>query len=272
MNGAYWVELLGVTFSGRGSDGIGFTRLIDWYGLPGARGDLDEIAGAHGSFQRTVLLRESPVITVEGAIHAPSRLELEELRDGLTNVLAGTGLMRVSDESGTWQRVVDVERVNFEDVSSGARAMTVVVDVTAADPVRYSEVLTAGPVGVPVWEGGVELPAAFPWAFGDYDAGSVEIDNFGTLDLFPKMILTGSASSVVVHGGPRRLSFGAFDGELVFDSRSRRAVLNGVDVTRRLVLREWPVLAAGESAVFRFDSVGASADLELLLEYQIGVW
>lgn len=96
--------------------------------------------------------------------------------------------------------------------------------------------------------------------------------NDGAVPVYPAVVVQGSASSITVVGGPRRLGFGAFDGVLRFDSADRRGFLNGGEVTRRMTRRDWPVVPAGESHDFYFSAVDPSPDLSLTVEYRIGAW
>lgn len=187
-------------------------------------------------------------------------------------------LMRVCDDTGVWSRMVEAVMLTPDERWNRPR-VPFQIDLIAPDPVRYSDPLTVGPVGLPVREGGLVLPAAFPWDFGKSIRPVGTLANTGALPIYPRMILSSStpggvasAGGVVVHGGPQWLSFGAFSGTLVFDSLERRAWLNGVDVTRDVIRRDWPAVPAGVSADFFFVADDPSPDLVLTVEYRIGVW
>jgi hypothetical protein len=273
------VEICGLGFSGSEipEGGLTFSELIDWDGVPGTRGDSDPIPSANGSYQRTSIVRMSRAISVNAAILADSPEEYIRVRQRV-EALPAQGEMRADLGDGYWSRHVEVQAIKIPDARAGAET-EFTIDLIAPDPVRYSEMLTVGPVGLPVREGGLVLPAAFPWNFGKSIRPVGTVANTGALPIYPRMILSSSipdgdahADGVTVHGGPQRVSFGAFSGTLIFDSRDRRAWLNGVDVTRQVIRRDWPVVAPGVSADFFFVADEPSPDLVLTVEYRIGVW
>lgn len=268
----HWVELGGVLLSATGEGGAGFSRLVGWYGLPAGRGGGDAVVGSHGSFDRDVIWREPAAISVEGSLWSQDRAVLDEMRHRVLQAWAGPVLMRVADETGVWERRVEVDSVSLPDLRGGAWALPFVVDVLAPDPVRYREKATLGPAGLPVRSGGLLLPEIFPWDLGTSELSKLRVVNDGSLPLFPALTVTGEAASLVLHGGPRRVEFGALDGTLVVDNRQRRAWLNGADVTRALVRRDWHVVPAGAVQEFFFAAVGASPETSLVVEYRIGAW
>lgn len=266
------VEVNGVGFSGSHvpEAGLVYSRLVDWDGRPSARGGGDSIPGGQGVFPRSEELRDSRAVSVEAAIVADSTDEYFAVKRRVES-MPMFGEMRVNQGDGYWTRQVEVEQINIPDAFTMTET-PFTIDLIAPDPVRYSELLTAGPAGLPVQVGGLILPSAFPWDFGTSTRPVATVVNEGSVPILPRVIMQGAADSVTVHGGPRSLEFGAFSGELVFDSRERRAWRNGVDVTRDLLRRDWPVVAAGESADFFFEAEDPSSDLALTVEYRIGVW
>lgn len=256
-----------------GLDGVvTFSSITGWYGVPDGRGGNDAIPGAHGSFKRADVWRESRAVTIVGALHTGSRSEAESERDHLTAAWATADLITVVDETGAWSTAVEVDRVGFQDRGAWSPQIPLTIDLVAPDPVRYRDWVTAGPAGLPVQEGGLVLPSAFPWDFGTSTRPVAVAVNDGSVPVLPRITVTGSADSIIVHGGPRRLEYGSFSGVLVFDAVQRRAFLNGIDVTRLLIRRDWPMVPAGVSQDFYFSAVNPSTDISLIVEYQIGVW
>lgn len=251
---------------------VTFSDLTGWYGVPDARGSVDPIPGGHGSFKRVDVWRESLAVSIAGSLHTLSRDAAERRRDELTAVWEAADTITVVDETGSWSTAAEVERVTFQDRGAWSPEIPFTIDLIAPDPVRYSELLTVGPVGLPVREGGLVLPSAFPWNFGTATRPVATVANPGSLPILPRMILQGAADGVTVHGGPWRVSYGTFAGTLVFDSLERRAWLNGVDVTRQVIRRDWPVVDPGVSSDFYFVATAPSPDLALTVEYRIGVW
>lgn len=273
-----WAEIGGVRLHGAPPDsskpfrGLMLSSLTGWRGLPAARGGSDSIPGAHGTFQGSNVLRAERSMLLRGAAITDSAGETAELLAVLESATAGRLVsLRVADDTGVWARQVRVENMT-PAVQWNRQRVVFDLDLVAPDPVRYSDVLTVGPVGLPSQIGGLFLSATLPWDLGVSVQAIAEVVNAGELPLYPRLILSGSADSVEVKVGPRTLSFGAFAGELVFDCRDRRAFLNGGDVTRGLILRNWAAVPAGETWGAHFSAVNGSADISLQAEYQIGVW
>lgn len=265
-----FVEYAGVRFEGSSFAELTYSDLAGWDGIPEGRGGGDSIPGGHGVYARTEVLRESRAIVLTANLIADSAERFFELKRML-EALPPVGELRVDQGDGAWSRQVEIQHMPIPDFHT--RTITeFTIDMIAPDPVRYSDVLPFGPVGLPVLEGGLFLPASLPWDLGVADLQVAEVTNAGSLPMHPVVTLQGSASSVVVHGGPRVLSFGAFEGTLVLDSLQRRAFLNGADVTRQLVQRGWFLLPPGETHGFSFEAVAPSPGLYMSGEYRIGVW
>lgn len=273
------VEICGVGFSGSSApeSGLIYQELKDWDGRPDARGGGESIPGANGVFPRTVEARESRAISVKAAIVTDSTDEYFATKYRVEN-MPMFGEMRVDQGDGVWTRDVEIDSISIPDAHT--RTWTpFTIDLIAPDPCKYRDWVTSGPAGLPTHEGGLILPSAFPWHFGTSDRPVATVLNDGALPVLPRMILqssvpggVASADGVVVRGGPRRLEFGAFSGVLAFDSEQRRAWLNGVDVTRQIIRREWPVVPAGSSQDFYFEAADPSPDLSLLVKYRTGAW
>lgn len=270
-----WAEIGGVTLAGGPGEmaefrGLMLSRLIGWRGLSGARGDGGGIPGANGAFPLDEILREPRSMELRGAAVAGSANEASVMLELLETVCAdGPVALRVSDATGIWSRSVEVEVMIPADAWNRS-TVPFTLDLLAPDPYRYRDAVTVGPVGLPVREGGLVLPSAFPWNFGTSVIPVLTLDNVGTVPILPIVRVRGAASGVVVYGGPRRVEFGAFDGELVIDNRSRRVWLNGVDVTIQLVRRDWQAVPAGAVQDFYFQAADAAADTNITVEYQIG--
>lgn len=271
------VELGGVTLHGYADMpdpfvGLAVTAVNGWRGLPGSRGDNDPIPGAHGSYEADVLLRESRSIEVRAAAIALSESAALAMVDEVEAVLAGRPVeMWVTDAQGAWRRSVEVETVQIVGAYNRDRVQFA-IDAFAPDPRRYQAVETVGPVGLPTLDGGLILPKAFPWDFGTLNRQVATVHNRGAVPLLPVITVNGSADELIVRGGSFRMVYGEFSGTLVFDSRERRAWLNGGDVTRQMLLRGWPVVQPGETAAFDFEVVGGSPGINLTVSYEIGAW
>lgn len=271
-----WAEIGGVRLDGAPTEypyrGLMLSRISGWRGLPGARGSLDPVPGAHGAYSGPEVLRDPRSMEIRGAAIAETAGVASQLLADLESALAEKVVeLRVSDSDGVWSRMVDVEAFTPSETWNRPR-VNFTIDLIAPDPVRYRDPATLGPAGLPVREGGLVLPAEFPWDFGTSVVPSLEVVNDGAVPVLPVVTVRGAADAVVVHGGPRRVSFGQFDGELVIDSRERRAWLNGSDVTRHLTRRDWHTVAGGERAGFFFEAVDPSPNTTMTVEYRIGAW
>ena len=271
-----WADIGGFRFEGSASadpfHGGVLSGLRGWRGLPGARGDAVSIPGAHGTFDRTNIFREGRSMELRGGLVADTPLASAQLLDALeAAVAAGPVVLRVSDATGVWEREVEVLNLTTGERWIDAR-FPVTLDLYAPDPVRYRQVVTLGPVGLPEREGGLTLPAAFPWYFGTSTKPEEVVVNDGQVSVFPTSVIRGSGSAVAVRGGARELSFGSFSGELVLDSRSRRAWLNGSDVTKDLLRRDWHEVGAGETQAFSMEVAAAGQGTTLTVEYRVGAW
>ena len=173
-----YIELFGVTLSGakHPHEGLYWTDLEGWWGLPGLKSDSDSIPGAHGKFSRDELYREDRVITLVGHVLTKSSAGLVSTRHRLEAALAaGYGQMRVTTDSyGSWSRMVEIDTLNI-DPDHGREWTKFTVDMVAPDPFRYQDPIWLGPVGLPVREGGLILPKAFPWWFGVRTGGTLDI-------------------------------------------------------------------------------------------------
>lgn len=267
-----YVEICGIRFSDDSwpEDGLIYRELRDWDGVADARGDADAIPGRHGRYARTSVVRDSRVISVEAAIVADSDAEFHAVKRRV-EAIPSLGVMRVDDGDGYWCRDVEVARVTIPD-RRWKTFTPFTIDLVAPDPVRYRDPVVLGPVGVPVRSGGLVLPAAPPWDLGTSVRPVAQVVNDGTVPVLPIVRVQGSGSSLTVQGGPRRIEIGPFSGELTIDSRERRAWLDGREITRQLVRRDWHEVPAGAAHDFYFTGTGLHSDTVLTVEYRIGVW
>lgn len=273
MSEVFALQLGGLSFEGgAGNDGYYVRSIIGWDELPDARGSFDAIPGADGSFPPEEVFRESRVITIGGVMSAGTRLEVEVLRARMMAALKGRATLRVSDELGTLSSDVRVDKVRPDNEGTWQTWIDFTIDLEAPDSIRYRDPVVLGPIGLPVRSGGLVLPSAFPWNFGTSIRPLVTVDNSGKVPTFPIVRVQGSASGITVHGGPRRIEFGAFAGELVIDNRARRVWLNGGEVTRQLIRRDWQSVPAESSQDFFFEASDAAPDTSMTVEYRIGAW
>lgn len=274
-----WVELFGVTLAGshRPDSGLIWSEVEGWSGLTDGRGEGDAIPGAHGSFPRSRVWRESRQITLKGAIYADDNAGLIAARERLEAALfAGVGTMTVATPAGgSWSREVEIDTLEIDD-DHGRHMTRFVVDMIAPDPRRYGPLMTVGPVGLPTSTGGVRLPQRFPWNFGSTtEAARLFVENAGLVDLSPAFAIAGGFSRVTVRdittGARMRLDREVHEGEtLVFDARSRRATIGASEVTRWMTARQWPVIGPGNTHEYRFEVDGRVGDPMMTAQFRIG--
>lgn len=244
-------------------------QIKDWDGVTGLRGSSDPIPGSTGSYPREGEVRESRIISIKGTVVADDIEQYHRARSAL-EAIPMVGEMRFDSGDGVWVRRVEVKAINVDD-HRGSSVTGFTVDLEAHDPNRYRDATRLGPYGLPVRSGGLRLPRRFPWNFGVSTAQVAQVENTGTIPTYPKITVSGKSAGVTVRVGPRRLSFGAFQGDLVFDCRDRRAFLDGVDVTRRMVRREWAAVPAGAVWDVSHEHTSPAADTSMSVEFQIGV-
>lgn len=276
-----YIELFGATLAGvkRPDQGLYWTDLTGWWGLPDLRGETDDKPGTHGRFVRTQYLRSSRVLTLTGHILAGSNRELMAVRDRLESKLAeGYGLMRVvTSEYGAWDRMVEIDTLDIEP-DHGKHYVKFTVDMVAPDPRRYGPEQLVGPVDLPVSTGGVNLPQRMPWNFGSTTQESrLIVSNGGAIPVYPTILVSGGFDSVTVVDitGGRRLSlqWPIPAGEtLALDSGARRATMGVSDITRWMTNRQWFEILPGDTHEFRFEALGPIDSPQMWARFKIGAW
>ena len=280
-NSIAYIELFGVTLSGarRPDQGLYWTDLKGWWGLPDLRGETDSIPGSHGRFPRVEHLRDSRAITLTGHILTKSGSSFMAARDRLEAALSASyGPMTVvTNTYGSWERMVEVDTLDI-DPDYGKEYTKFTVDMVALDPRRYGPTQMLGPVGLPVTEGGVRLPQRMPWNFGSVTPESrLVITNTGSIPINPLIRISGGFEVVSVYdvtaGRRLRLEWPVTQGyEVIFDSSSRRAVASGSEVTRWLTKRQWFEIQPGDTHEFRFEVVDGTGNPQMWGEYREGAW
>lgn len=257
-NRTAYIELFGITLSGvrKPDQGLYWTDLSGWWGLPDLRGKTDLIPGEHGRFHRTQYLREGRVITLTGHILASSNRELQRVRERLETALsAGVGSMVVHTNTyGSWERVVEIDTLTIEP-DHGKTHTKFTVDMLAPDPRRYSSVMEAKPSG-----------------------NSLVVSNQGLIDMHPTLIVesgieTFSGVDILEVETGRRLILppsAGFKFELILDSRGRRATSRGDVVTRYLTSRQWFTVSPGDSRTYR--ATFSSGSPSWRAEFFQGAW
>lgn len=276
-----WAEIGGVRLDGAPTEypyrGLMLSRLPGWRGLPGARGSLDPVPGAHGAYSATEVLRDPRSMEIRGAAVGETAGVASQLLGDLESALAEKVVeLRVSDTDGVWSRMVEVEAFTPAETWNRPR-VTFTIDLIAPDPLRYRDPVTVGPLGRQKVVGGLRFPGRFPWSFGQMVGDTqLEVPNAGSVPMFPVLHIAGGFSGVTVTDRTtgRTVSFGAVArGEtLTIDVKSRRASVNGRDESRRLVKRGWPVIQPESTGVFTAVYESPTGDPTLSVESCEGAW
>ena len=258
--------------------GLVLSSLTGWRGLPGARSWSDSIPGGHGSYQRRQLFREGRSMELRGGVVAESEeaaaLLLDEFEAAVGN---GYVEMRVSDATGVWSRTVEVLNLTPAERWNADR-FGFTLDLFADDPLRYRDAVLLGPVGLPVKRGGLRLPQAFPWNFGDgRELSRISVENTGSAPMFPRVIVDGGFSSLIVRDitAGRTFEYASpvpAGKRLVIDSRHSVATIDGRAVTRNATRREWFEIDKTSTHIFDFRVTDPVSTPQMWVEQKIGAW
>jgi hypothetical protein len=249
--------------------------LEGWDG-PDVRADFPEREGDHGAWPSPVYLGARP-ITLAGTIVAPSRTALETAMEQLRAAAGLTDTVLTVWESVPKQAVVR---------RSGKPLMQYVTDtvatysvmVTAADPRRYGTVLESRTTGMPASSGGLAFPVTFPITFSATGGpGQITAVNAGSFETRPVLLLAGPVVAPVVSalyadGSQRQLVYrqDLADGDvLTIDTDAHSVLLGGVSRRRFMTVSgPWPVIPAGQSVTYLFNSTAYSATATLTVQWR----
>lgn len=238
------------------SPGLFAEDISGWYGTPDSKVDVTERAsgdGAH-SVPDDAVLYASRVVTVDVAAYGPSR----ELLIGEVESIGSMThrIVTISVDDGGKQTSASGYLTSEMDESHGKRLYRGTLTIVCPDPRRYgaertfSIVPTGDAGGGLLYDDGAGyllLPIQFA---GDAPTGNyATLANDGTSTAYPIITVEGSFPSgvTITHAGGE-LAYTAPIGPgapLVLDSLTRTASVLGVDVTRALARRDFPVVAPG---------------------------
>lgn len=195
------------------------------------------------------------VITVAGTVTAPDAGTLATALEQLAAAVALTDTTLVVGEPTPRQATVR-RSAKLLVARQTDRVATYSVQVTAADPRRYSTTQQTATVGLPSTSGGLAPPLTPPLTIpATTTPGTVTASNAGTIATRPLLTLTGPVAQPVIittypDGSTRTLSYSdslATGDVLVIDTDAHTVVLNG-SVSRRRYLSlsgQWPDIPAG---------------------------
>lgn len=246
----------------------GADSLDGWYSTPDSKVESTERQSGHGAFPVTkdMVLYSARTVSFNTSAIAGDRAKVLDTLEQI-QLLAGS-IVTI--------RVVDGERDTYATgyietewkPDRWFTASTGTITIVCPDPRRYATEGTqaflspmTGADGGFMFDtdAGVVLSQPFQWA-GDTEGGNVAvIENNGTTTAYPTLTVGGYwPNGVIINTGSGQLSYGVrlYYQNLVLDSKSRTASINGVDVTRNLTSRDFPTVEPGETLRLSCNSAG----------------
>jgi hypothetical protein len=264
-----------IRFDGRegsGSDGLAISDegVEGWYSTPEFKVDLLERGGGNGAHDIPVsgIRYASRVVTLHFYALGDER---GGVLDAIDRVARSTGLpvrlRLVDDWSDTF--VQGFTRADFEagwhaDYNTGS--LTVECPRPERLGWRLNRVQLFGarvkPGGLSFGDGGAGLVFPLQFTDGGDDGGVDSIVNAGSFESYPLISVTGSFSSgiLIQHDqGALEWSGNIGGSPLILDCspRAHTATMGGVDVSRNLKRRDFPVIPADGSVSLRVMSAGS---------------
>lgn len=247
-----------VHVSGRRSDISvnGQDFLEGWYSTPDEKVESTERQAGHGAHAVTadMVLYSARTVEVNLAALGNDRAATLAITERVQRMAGKVVRLRVSDGDrdtyATGYVTIEWEAERYPNAALGT------VTFVAPDPRRYAwDAATAvlaplsGTVGGIVFDkdGNLEVnPVTF---FGDVtQSNAATVTNGGTSTAYPTIEVSGTwPNGLTLNHGGGQLSYGAAINwqTVVFDCLTRTASINGVDVTRNLVSRDFPSIKAG---------------------------
>lgn len=267
-----------VTLGAVDSAGVAWRlQTLDGWDSPEVRSQFTEREGDHGAWAGPVYLGSRP-ITIGGTIEAPSRAALEEAMDRLRAAAGLTDTVLTVGEATPKQAVVRRSGKPLMQYITDTKASYSVM-VTAADPRRYATTLQSQTTGLPSSTGGLSFPATFPVTFSaTVVPGQVLATNAGDVETRPVLTVAGPVAAPLVSalypdGTVRQLAYGQdlLAGEaLTIDTDAHTVLITG-GVSRRRFLTVsggWPVVPAGQSVTYQFQSATYNATATLTVQWR----
>lgn len=242
-------------------------------GTPGWNegGDIDfrQVARgtSHGTFNTPVYARQID-FSIQGLATSPTHLASEQLERQMTAILAGgeTGVvaMQHAGDVALWVNAHRSARVSIERFTP--RKFKWRIPLLAPDSFRYGDDSTGStPFATDPEGAGLVFDLFAPDGVLDFGTiptsdGTVTVVNEGSAPAYPVFTIDGPGPvggfSIVDVGTSQRVTYlGALPSgsSLVIDARDASALLNGTaDRSGELVATQWPVVAPGEQATYRF--------------------
>lgn len=236
--------------------------------------------GAHGSWSSPIYLGER-VITMAGKTIAPDVPTLDAALERLLAAVSLTDTTLTVHES-----IPKCATVRRSGKVLAQRITGTILDwsiqVTAADPRRYSTTTDTGTTHLPTSTGGVTVPYTLPYTIDATTvAGQITATNVGTFDTAPVFTITGPVSRPQVmtqmpDGSVRFLNYSqdlSASDVLVIDtgaSGPRSVTLNGNASRRRYLTTPagWPTTPSGSTVTFQFRAAAYNSTATLTAQWR----
>ena len=255
------VAFIGDVEIGRGENGIYLSKdgVEGWYDTPGLKTDFEERVGAHGAYParplysaRTVTVRGHTVFDFDRPSHVAAW-------ESLNAMYRSPQRVRYVDKDDTF--ITGVVETKFQpekfDMWSDFE-----VEVTAADPFRYSMTRQEATLMAGARRGAFDYPVDYPIDYASSDSTASPtgtVLNRGNEVGYPVVTVTTTVplpgGFLLQDGAGRSIRVAApvLPGSPVTVDCKRRAVLvGGVNVSWALVERQWFEVPAGGSATVTF--------------------
>lgn len=270
----YYIQLISdtstLTIDAHSGSFVASTReaLDGWYSTPDEKVESTERQSGHGAFAITddMVLYSARSVTIDLLALGYSRAEVVGLMEQVQRFAGKVFRVRVVD--GGRDTYAEGYLATEWDAVRWGNVATAALTIVCPDPRRYATEGTqaflspmTGADGGFMFDidSGVVLSQPFQWA-GDTEGGNVAvIENNGTTTAYPTLTVGGYwPNGVIINTDSGQLSYGVrlYYQNLVLDSKSRTASINGVDVTRNLVSRDFPAVEPGETLRLSCNSAG----------------
>ncbi len=295
ITGNWQVELRGVLFAADCHDGepLIVTRWLDGFGVPSGRTNLVPRPLAHGAFPGPQYM-DTRTMTLGVMAAADTWDDLQSAMLALGTAYAPVldtdpdyvvPLVFTLDDPDVAYRVVGIptraawgydDAILYDEPGLPRFVRGALCEFVATDPRIYWNTVQSATATLGELSGGLDLPHAFPHAFGTAESGAAICENVGNIATFPTITVTAGpsgASGVTLSNETTgqewsiNLTLSAGD-TLTVDMGARTALLNGTADRAPFVNRPdstWFGLAPGTNAV---RLIATGTDTTALVEWR----
>lgn len=244
--------------------------LNGWYSTPDAKVKLTERASGDGAHDvsESDIIYSTRTITADYRILADSRSKLLAHERELLSLAHQQVKFRVTDDASDLfvSGYVDSVVKDKSQQNLAKQTETGAITIVCPRPERLAwSPLQTQLFPVSVMQGGLQYNSGKGLSYPlNYGTGGIASNvalllNQGSSKAYPVLTVTGSfPNGVQIQWGGNALQYDGTIGAvpLILDSRSRTASMGGVDVSRNLSRRDFPVVPAGGSVSLRLMSAG----------------